>query len=82
MAGRLSAAVAFLVPAAALIVATLLTNIAVVLAVVGGVAGIVSTVFVVVRVRDLAAQTAPLADSIHELTGRVEQMEATLQGDE
>lgn len=79
VAGRLYAA-AFVLPAAALVVATLLTNIAVVLAVAGGIAGLVSTLFVVVRVRELAAQTALLAESTHELTGRVEQVEATLQG--
>lgn len=71
MAGRLASAFAFaVVPTAALVVATLLTNIAVTLAVVGGGAGIVSAVFVVVRVSELSTEVAGIKETTERLSGK------------
>ena len=82
MAGRITATIfSLLLPTAAIVVATLLTNIATVIAVIGGTAGLISGVFVLVRVHELTELTKPLARKVEKLTTRVDEVESTLRGD-
>lgn len=82
MAGRITGTIFTLIlPTVALIVATLLTNIATVFAVVGGTAGLVSGGFVLYRVHELTQLTKPLARKVERLSSRVDEVESTLRGE-
>jgi len=82
VAGRITATIfSLFLPITALVVATLLTNVATVIAVVGGTAGLVTSVVLLVRVHQLTKLTRPLSAKVDTLSTRVERVEKRLRGD-